>query len=255
MTRSLTTRFFISFAVLLCAVLALAPIVYAEDASVDASASAEVTPGTKRPGLLPILNKEIRAREEALKESIDAKRAEIKTQIETRRGEIKADVEARIGIKKEGTASTSEAKRMEMKARVEAKAKMNVENVIRNMTARLTAAIERFENISGRIDTRLEKLKAGGVDVTAAAALQVTAKAKIADAKVAVAAIVKPTISTEATREEVKAALEGVRSQVKAAEDAVKAAHKALMEVVVAMKRAGGAKADVEVSASASTNQ
>lgn len=272
MTPSFTvsSAFVVAIAAALLSLFSV-PLAHAEDAAVEASASVEVSGEVRRPQPLKILNAEMREKRDAFRQEVDAKRDVVKAQLEQKRADVKAGVEARIGEKKERMASTSEmrkekmedrrehmassseARRADMKAKIEARAKQNIEMVVRNMVARLTAATERFDNIAARIDTRLEKLRSEGVDVSAATTLQATAKTKIADAKTAIAAIVKPSVSENATREEVKAAFEGIRANVKAAEEAVKAAHKALMEAVAAMKKAGGA-AEASASAGASTS-
>lgn len=240
-------------AIAACAALFYSPYAYAEEdgAEVSAQASVTVNASTTNPRLAPL---------RILKSEIEEKRDMVKDRIGATRADIKATIEARITERKDTRgehASSSESRRDRMASSTEARGKMkgriSLDMVLRNMVNRLTTAIERFENIASRIDSRIEKLKAEGKDVSAAVTLQSSAKAKIAEAKVAVSAIVQPSISAEPTREELKAAFEGIRAKVKAAEEAVKAAHKALLEVVVALKRID-ASAGANASTTASGN-
>lgn len=240
-------------AIAACAVLFYSPYAYAEEGADDVSVQASVTvnASTTKPRPAPL---------RILKSEIEEKRDVIKERIGTTRTDIKASIEARITERKGERgeyASSSEDRRERMASSTEArgdmKGRISLDIVLRNMVNRLTAAIERFENIASRIDSRIEKLRAEGKDVSAAVSLQASAKTKIAEAKVAVSAIVKPSMSAEPTREELKAAFEDMRGKVKAAEEAVKAAHKALIEVVVALKRID-ASAGANASTTASGN-
>lgn len=241
MTRSdrISTGVALAVALAACAYFFAAPLAFAEDGSVNASVSVEANAEV---GTSPLRTLKIEA---------ERKRAELQTQLERKRAGVKADVEARIDARSGNAASTSVEARADMKARIEIRAKNHVEIVLRNMLARLNAAVDRFEKIAARIDSRIEKLRSEGVDVSAAVTLQAEAKAKIAEADAQVSAIVKPTITSDMTREQVKAAFEAARAQVKAAHQAIKDAHKALHESVVALKRID-ASANAEASASGS---
>lgn len=236
MTRSkqLSLVLIALLAIAVCAALFYSPYVYANnETEVSAEASASVTASTSpmRTAPLRVLKNVLEEKREATKERIDATRADIKANIEARITERKG-----TGEDRRENASSSAETRADLKLNNETKVRANLDIVVRNMVARLTAAVERFDNIASRIDSRLEKLRSEGKDVSAAVALQVTAKAKIADAKVAIAAIVKPSLSEAAMREELKAAFESIRAKVTEANMAVNEAHKALRAVVAAMK-------------------
>lgn len=134
-----------------------------------------------------------------------------------------------------------------------------IDMTIKTSINRLNAAVDRLTNISGRIGTRIDKLTTDGVNTTNAKALHATAKAKIDVAKAKIALIVKPTAPTnptaEGAREAYKTAFETLRLQVKAADEAIRDAQKALEDVLKEIRRAGGAKADVDAHAtSTATN-
>lgn len=248
MTREhrLSIALAVALALAACAYFFASSLAFANDIDAGASASADVHAETKRPGILPMLKSEA-----------EKKRLEVQGILDKKRADIQANIEARIGADRDKNASTS-ANRPEKHAsptdaRADVRGKAAIEAVVKNMIARLSAAVDRFENIASRIDSRIEKLKGEGVDVSAAVTLQATAKTAIAEADAKVAAIVKPSLSDSATREDIRAAFEASRAHVKAANEAVQAAHKALREAVAALKRID-ASAHAEASASGSTN-
>lgn len=119
---------------------------------------------------------------------------------------------------------------------------------VENIVKRLNAALERFTDIAARMESRIEKLQADGVDMTTAISLHAEAEAKIADAKVKVDAIdvaVDAALASENPRE---AFSQSVRPVVAAAETALREAHKALVAVLRAIKAA-----DPEVSVEANS--
>ena len=100
---------------------------------------------------------------------------------------------------------------------------------------RLVNALERFDQILSRIDSRIEKLQSEGVDVSTALSASASASVSIDAAHVAVADA-EAAIETAAHSETPRDHIEEVRVAVRAAVDAVKAAHEALKETLRAIK-------------------
>lgn len=121
---------------------------------------------------------------------------------------------------------------------------------------RLVNALERFDQILARIDSRIEKLRAGGVDVSAAVSASATASASIDSASAAVADA-KLAIETAASSETPREHIREVRAAVRAAVETVKAAHQALKDALRVLKSIlpkPDASASVEVEGSVDVN-
>lgn len=255
-------------------------VTHAEEASVEASTQVQESPQRKP---LPLVNK-IRVETKNLRENIAEKKEEIKDFRKELIGERKdvraSSTEARKDMRKEiaddrrELASTTRGERKELQAdrRLLASSTREARKEIRDdrremiknevaqraqmlfdlIVRRLGIAIDRLDNISGRIDSRIAKLKADGVDTASMEALQVTAKAKVDAADVAVKAIVAPTLPSDTastTAQMMNELLAGTRVQVKSAEEAIKEAGRALTAVVSEIKGKGGEKAEKETPA------
>lgn len=222
-----------------------------------------------------------REKQRALEQELKDRRAEAEAEIKAKRAQL-ASTSAAIhdtikenrGDRKDAVASSSEARRNSIEARVAQKrAEMKEKEAKRNeelrsklaqkgaaqyetVTKRLLAAIERLHDISGRIDSRIEKLAGEQIDMSKAKALSLEAKAAITTAEAAVHAIPAPVFpsSTDAstTPSMVNDALKPTRESAYKAQASITAAQKALGAVVVEIKRAGGSKADTDISTSGS---
>ncbi len=118
---------------------------------------------------------------------------------------------------------------------------------------RMKAAIERIVKLSGRVDSRIVKLKEHGADTSKPEASMVIARGKIADAKAAVAAaeaaVANAVINADASASTTASVDPGkpVREALNKAKDAVIAAHKALVDAIESLK---GIKVDIKASTS-----
>lgn len=179
-------------------------------------------------------------------------------------------------------ASSSEARKDRMQ---EARHKMLAKRfeVLKRMIAqqigRMEAMIERLGKISDRLDSRITKLKAKGVDTSATAALLVTARAKAAEATVALAdaklkaeAIVAASVSVgdvdgDGTDDVVASGEESttddtvkhdtakaVREALIKAREAVMAAHKALTQAVASLNASVKLNATTTATTETTTN-
>lgn len=118
---------------------------------------------------------------------------------------------------------------------------------------RFHLAINHLNNLLGRIETRIDKMAAAGVDTTAVADLHADAKTAVvkaeADAK-AVADLVA-TVDDSSDRAAVKTEMQ---AKIKTAQESLKAAHKAVKDTVRALVQlAKENKPDVDASVETST--
>ncbi len=224
------------------------------EAEVGVSATVETTGGITLPPPPPVRPRPepmpIRG-DASLREQLQAKQERTTSELREKRLETRDDIAERLEERREALQENRgervEDRRDAMKSRLtERAAKM-----FRLVLARLNAAVDRLENIASRIDSRIEKLEDRGLDMAETKALQVTAKAKIAEAQVAVNAIVAPVLPVGAstTPQQVNDALKVTRDAAKKAEEAILAARMALRDVVKELK----ASDDTQVEANAST--
>ena len=233
-------------------ILFIAPFAFAHDGVVhttEAEAQAHLQADPKLP-LRPLDFIKMQARQ--IKENAQGAKIELrantKTELENagpgeRKDILKGAVGARVDIAKERRASTTDLKQ-------------DFRSLIRfhggEIKNRFTLAIRHLNNILDRIHSRLDKMAAAGVDVSAAEQLEIDAGVAIdkaeADAQ-AVAAFVAA-INESSDRKAVKAELQ---AKIKTVQDSLKDAHQAVMKVVRALvKLAVDNKAKLKVDASVS---
>ena len=260
-----------SLVLLLGIAILLTPTAHAEESTgavveTETSAGGDVTPQNPTapmpvpPPKPPRPIKEINANLEVRKERVQDRIASTSRAMDARKEALKEKIASTSAARKENMTERRDALkdkvqelRGDIKARIASEAKMQIETTARKMKQRLEAAVKRLENISTRIDSRIDKLTEEGLDMSTAISLKATADLKIAAAKTAVGALVKPT-PTDDTREAHKAAFEALRAQVKAAEEAVKEAHRALMAVIPEIKGKGRGEGETDASAESSSN-
>lgn len=150
-----------------------------------------------------------------------------------RRGTLKNAREERREIR-DGRQTSSTAERT--------KAQSAIKRHLGLITVRFEVAVRQFDKLRERIASRIEKLKAAGIDTTGAetkltAAIDATAAAKVDI--VAVAALVKSTDTAEdakARRAEVDAAIKKATASIKAAHAAYAEAARALLPLSTKVK-------------------
>lgn len=117
-----------------------------------------------------------------------------------------------------------------------------LKHMAKQMSKRMSAAIERIEKLSDRVDSRIAKLKEKGVDTSSAAANIVIARSKTAEARAAVA-LAEAAIAGAATRSDAVTgsttpsdAGKPVREALEKARIATVAAHKAVVDAIESLK-------------------
>lgn len=169
---------------------------------------------------------------DARKKELEQKRETVQKEIEKRKEELKTQ----INEKKDSIRNEVDKKRENAVNQI----KERLAKFITNTIERYEAAITRLEKLAQRIDSRIAKFEAEGVNVTKAKELMVIAKLKIETAKTSVSGINLQSeltaSSTATTTVMIKKDFEGLRAQLEKAKTDIKAAHAALVDVVKNLK-------------------
>lgn len=116
----------------------------------------------------------------------------------------------------------------------------NIQNRIRNLsenvTDRLTAVVERYENIFTRLDSRIAKLTSAGIDTSTAEERLADAKVLVGNAKEMIASLasIESIFSSETPRE----SFAQVRTEILEIRSTLRGAHQALLDTVSLLKEA-----------------
>lgn len=259
---AISTAFFFAF------VLFLGGIAVAQEASVGADASAEVSTEVKsersKTGAFQFI-KNVRANlqgkrdviKEAREEEKDIRqdvRSTIKAEanVDVRREMKDAEKERRADVREEKKEQREEIKEKREEARGGLRAR--VHNLLRAhlgaIVNRLTVSLRYFDNMVKRMESRIQKLKDRGVDTTSVEASLATAVNLIATAKTDVKAITDA-VDAVADTSDSAALKEELREAITKATASVKAAHRALVDTahaLIALVRVS-AEADANVDA------
>ncbi|RJQ34896.1 hypothetical protein C4556_01265 [Candidatus Parcubacteria bacterium] len=200
--------------------LASASIAFAQEASAEANAETET-------------NVKIR-----LLQLLHDTRAELKADARTELGGLKNEAtgirtDARIELK---NASSGAERRdvarqagVELRANIKERLQVLFRTHLGSIMARLNAAIQHFDNIGARIESRIEKLNANGVDTTSVEASLETAVEANAEAEADVEALstLASSVTETSNADRVKAE---IRAAIQEATASIKAAHRAFLD-------------------------
>jgi len=158
------------------------------------------------------------------KAKIEDRRAEIKTNMEERRA---SSTEKRAEMKTEFEArkASSTAKRIEMQQGL---AKRKAEHTAKV----LMATIERLLKLVGRVESRIEKMKAEGKDVVESERFIAEAKAHLSEAKASLSLFTSIDLSGEKARDN----LSKVKEAATTVKTHIRAAHQSLMKAIRSLK-------------------
>ncbi len=186
--------------------ISLLPLVSLAD--VSASTSAEVNVQVKTRAELEARKREEQDKREenkdTIKATIDAKKEAVKTAVEERRQNVEKQVIDRL------------------------------KKFVANLVNRFEAAVERLNTLSTRIESRIAKLEAAGIDVTESKTLLVAAKLKIQVASSSIAQI--QTKADAVITGDTRALYPELKSTVEQEKALIKEAQAALVEVVKSLK-------------------
>lgn len=156
-----------------------------------------------------------------------------------KREERREGVEPKSEERREAATEQREA----AKARLTAKREAAVRAHLARMVKRFEAALERMKKFGERIQSRIEKARAKGKDVSKAQAALERTQAAWRDARAGVEDL-KSRLDRSAGAGDARQALKDVRAAVDAGRDKIKAAHAAFVDVITTLKGLGGGSAE-----------
>ena len=244
-----------------CLLIALfaSPAIAETETEIEIEGSATIETGT--PGAPPMKPLDvIKARAQQIKQGSQNAKKEWRSETEAEfenaeRGEKKEVLKEAWGERKE-IAKDRFASTTQLARGVKALALMHG-GVIKN---RFNLAVSHLNGLLDRMDARLEKMTAAGVDTAAVVTLHTSAEGAVAKAEADANAVADylATVNESSDRATVKTELQ---AKVKTAQESLKAAHKAVMDTVRALvalakenKPDGDADASVESSSSVETD-
>lgn len=156
--------------------------------------------------------------------------------LQAQRQEIEDKVKERRAAKP-AAGDRVEKVRGEAQKRLESKRADRVRSSVKKMVVRFEAAINRLDNLAGRVSARLDRLAQGGKDVSASRTALDSAKAKIESAKTKLAET-KAALEMVADSEKPQEDFENAKAKLNEVKTAVKEAQAALVDVVNSIKGA-----------------
>jgi len=160
----------------------------------------------------------------------EERREQLQTQVEERRAQVVSEV-------------------AERRATLEARAQERLLNLAANMSNRMEAVIRRMNNVVARLESRIEKIAATGVDTSAATANVETAKGHLNSAATTLATI-DSDVTDFITSNDPHTAWQRVRSIFESARTDLRQAHQALRAAVVSLGQARAASQNPVVNES-----
>jgi len=207
--------------------LAIGAPAFAEDqVRTDGSVSTEAKPLPNPP-----LRGDIRVNRDALKKEIKDDRGTVRANIEVKRDQIKDMRASSTDMRKDMRASSTAARKENRREAIEKNIKKHAEQ----MTERFNAAVERFEKITVRLDSRIAKVKTEGRSTADAEKFEAEAKVSIEKAKTDIATI--PAVLANALSQE---KLEGSFKELEALASNIRknlvSGHSFLIKAAVSLK-------------------
>lgn len=177
-------------------------------------------------------------------------------------GQVRARVETRVNINEEAIEQRKQ-ERLENQERIEqakvkiAERKAQTQNRIHERLlnlhevtmARFEAGINRLNILADRIESRIAKIEAEGIEMTESRELLASARAKINEASELMLKIELTSETNYDDKTETSEAFKGLQTQIQEARRAIVSAHSALIDVVVSIKP-GQARLDAQTETS-----
>jgi DNA repair exonuclease SbcCD ATPase subunit len=218
------------FLMVLVATLLVSPVlgVHAQNTKDTVQIRSNNDPQTKR----------LREQMEEHEEKMEQKREMVREEVKNRVDALKADVEQRREEAKERLEEQREkmADRInESKDEARERIKHGMDISLNQIARRLLAAIDRAELLSGRIFSRIEKLKEEGVDTTEAETYLSTAKTEVEEA-VSIVEKIPETITNVVNTGTIRDAFEEARSLILEAKNKIHDIYDNLREAIKILK-------------------
>lgn len=174
---------------------------------------------------------------EQSRQSVQEKREQRQENLQEKREAGQERREA-VGERRQEAKENIQEKRQEQRQRLVERRKQLIRAFFERMVKRFEAALERAGKLADRIQSRIEKARANGRDVTNAQAALDRAKILWQDAKLALDAA-KGKLEGALNADTPKQAFEEVRSLVRTAGDKIKDVHAALVDAITVLKGIG----------------
>ncbi len=225
------------------ALLALSGAAFAQESAAPSGAAPQNARG---------IIEDIRAKRADIKASIKDVRTGFKTDVRDLRGDVKVKTVAatsskeRRDVKKDFRDEKKELKEERQASTTALKAERNAlaRRHLGLITERYGIAIKQFENLALRIQSRIDKIKANGIDASKAETALGLALTAIAQVKTDLQALkdlilqADPDAEAKALRAEIEAAVKKANASVKAAHRALQTAAKSLVSLTRPQKTA-----------------
>jgi exonuclease VII small subunit len=171
----------------------------------------------------------------------------------------RAEVQASTSAAREARQAYMQTLRADRQAELSERTKDRITNLAANISNRMDAAAARMQNIITRLESRINKLEASGLDTTEAVAALASAQQSI-DAAVNALTRIDITVQNAVTAEnpraawvEVKAAYTSIREQLRTANTELRASVQALKDAARTTNSERGSAAAVQTNPAVST--
>lgn len=226
----------------------------AQETSVDVSAEASVQTSPPPPGPRP-LQQFREQKQQIIQETRDNKRELRRDTVQDLKAAMPGAGERRDVVKqfKEDRGAIMENRREDMQD-LRQKMKEKVRQHAGLIRERFSNAIRHLNQIMARVETRIEKMKSSGVDVSSVESLQIKAEVAIDTAESDIAAVrtyiesVTDTSDRSVVRTELQAKVTTARESIRAAHTAVRAVVKSLVDLSKSIKPSATIEAEASVT-------
>lgn len=223
--------------ILVASFLATAGMAFAQDS--ETSDTSEVEPSV--PSAIPLSDRSPEEKE-ARRAALEQNKLDMQAQFQEKKLEMEAKQEERQATQVEKR-EEMQIKATERRTALQARAQERITNLAANMSNRMDAVIERLQNITGRLETRITRLKELGVNTSDAEAALASARVSITAATSEIANI-DTQVNAAVGSEDVKTSWQAVRTTFTNIRDHIKTAHTELRSCVSALKIAAAEAKD-----------
>jgi hypothetical protein len=208
-TRTLFTKFITVSGAVLCLML-FSQNVFAQDTSTEASVEAEADVEIQTDS------------QQTARENTQADRAPLRNGIASSTAQQRTEVQGQSA---------------DPKTALEARTQERVTNLAANMSNRMEAVIERLQNITNRLESRIIKMSDSGVDTTASAAALASAQLSLDEARTEIRNI-DVSVYTAVSSADVRAGWTTLKAKFTTIKNFIKTAHSELRSSITLLKEA-----------------
>lgn len=155
--------------------------------------STGISTGSSKNSPLDKLRGLIQRKPEKVKDTLETKKGSAVERLKEKRGTVKERVEekrSKLQEKRDELREKAKERQEEKKQKIEERRAEKIKEFTNRMRERMLAMVERMETLSGRIESRMDKLKEKGADTGEAQAQLDDAKSKLAAVKARISSLV-----------------------------------------------------------------